>query len=256
MTCFRRRASAPDFQPATAIRRRRMLVLLADPRSSSSSTAAADCPTSARHVLQRGRLGAGAAQLPRLGRLRHRADADRQARRQGRSAASARTGPFPRATAEQRSGRVRTAKASSRWCSTSTRRRCRTTTPSTPTTSPSARTRRPRRRTRPARSSPPPFELFNLAKQNGVAVFFITGRRENTRATPRATSARGLLGLAAAVLKPTPRPTPRSSTRAAPGRPSRAGLPHHRQRRRPVLRPRGGHEDIGFKLANPFYFLP
>ena len=28
----------------------------------------------------------------------------------------------------------------------------------------------------------PTLDLFNLAKQNGVAVFFITGRRENTRA--------------------------------------------------------------------------
>ncbi len=53
----------------------------------------------------------------------------------------------------------------------------------------------------------PTLDLFNTAKQNGVAVFFITGRRENTRAHQYSDLA-------------------------------------------------GGHEDVGFKLANPFYFLP
>ena len=47
---------------------------------------------------------------------------------------------------------------------------------------------------------PSTLELFNLAKQNGVAVFFITGRREQHAGPHREQPhARGLRGLAAAV---------------------------------------------------------
>jgi hypothetical protein len=56
-----------------------------------------------------------------------------------------------------------------------------------------------------------------------VAVFFITGRRENTRAHTESNLTRE--GIVANV-------GDQYSDLA------------------------GGHEDIGFKLANPFYFLP
>ena len=71
---------------------------------------------------------------------------------------------------------------------------------------------------------PSTLELFNLAKQNGVAVFFITGRRENTRAHTESNLTReGYDGLAAAGPQAGRVDRHhRRSTRAAPARPSRS----------------------------------
>jgi hypothetical protein len=93
---------------------------------------------------------------------------------------------------------------------------------------------------------PSTLELFNLAKQNGVAVFFITGRRENARAPHgEQPEARGLRRLAAAVpqagrVDRHHRPV----QERRPGQHREPGLPHRRrQRGRSVLgpgrRPRG-----------------
>jgi hypothetical protein len=104
----------------------------------------------------------------------------------------------------------------------------------------------------------PTLDLFNLAKQNGVAVFFITGRRENTR-TPTESNLRreGFDGWQQLFLKPD------ASTETTVQYKSGARANIEQQGYRIVANVgdqysdlAGGHEDIGFKLANPFYFLP
>jgi predicted secreted acid phosphatase len=105
---------------------------------------------------------------------------------------------------------------------------------------------------------PSTLELFNLAKQNGVAVFFITGRRENTRAHTESNLTReGYAGWQQLFLKPD------ASTETTVQYKSGARAAIEGQGYRIVANVgdqysdlAGGHEDIGFKLANPFYFLP
>jgi len=105
---------------------------------------------------------------------------------------------------------------------------------------------------------PSTLELFNLAKQNGVAVFFITGRRENTRAHTESNLTReGYVGWQQLFLKPD------ASTETTVQYKSGARAAIEGQGYRIVANVgdqysdlAGGHEDIGFKLANPFYFLP
>ena len=105
---------------------------------------------------------------------------------------------------------------------------------------------------------PSTLELFNLAKQNGVAVFFITGRRENTRAHTESNLTReGYSGWQQLFLKPD------ASTDTTVQYKSGARAAIEGQGYRIVANVgdqysdlAGGHEDIGFKLANPFYFLP
>jgi HAD superfamily, subfamily IIIB (Acid phosphatase) len=105
---------------------------------------------------------------------------------------------------------------------------------------------------------PSTLELFNLAKQNGVAVFFITGRRENTRDhTASNLDREGYKGYAGLILKPD------ASTDTTVQYKSGARATIESQGYRIVANVgdqysdlAGGHEDIGFKLANPFYFLP
>lgn len=105
---------------------------------------------------------------------------------------------------------------------------------------------------------PSTLELFNLAKQNGVAVFFITGRRENTRAHTESNLRReGYDGWQQLFLKPD------TSTDTTVRYKSGARATIESQGYRIVANVgdqysdlAGGHEDIGFKLANPFYFLP
>jgi len=105
---------------------------------------------------------------------------------------------------------------------------------------------------------PSTLELFNLAKQNGVAVFFITGRRENTRAHTESNLRReGYDGWQQLFLKPD------ASTETTVQYKSGARAAIEGQGYRIVANVgdqysdlAGGHEDIGFKLANPFYFLP
>ena len=104
----------------------------------------------------------------------------------------------------------------------------------------------------------PTLELFNLAKQSGVAVFFITGRRENTRAHTESNLKReGYDGWQQLVLKPD------ASTDTTVQYKSGARAAIEQQGYRIIANVgdqysdlAGGHEDIGFKLANPFYFLP
>jgi hypothetical protein len=104
----------------------------------------------------------------------------------------------------------------------------------------------------------PTLDLFNLAKQNGVAVFFITGRRENTRAPTESNLRReGFDGWQQLFLKPD------ASTETTVQYKSGARANIEQQGYRIVANVgdqysdlAGGHEDIGFKLANPFYFLP
>ena len=104
----------------------------------------------------------------------------------------------------------------------------------------------------------PTLDLFNLAKQNGVAVFFITGRRENTRAhTASNLDREGYKDYAGLILKPD------VSTDTTVQYKSGARADIESQGYRIVANVgdqysdlAGGHEDIGFKLASPFYFLP
>ena len=104
----------------------------------------------------------------------------------------------------------------------------------------------------------PTLELFNLAKQKGVAVFFITGRRENTRAHTESNLKReGYDGWQQLVLKPD------ASTDTTVQYKSGARAAIEQQGYRIIANVgdqysdlAGGHEDVGFKLANPFYFLP
>jgi putative acid phosphatase of HAD superfamily subfamily IIIB len=105
---------------------------------------------------------------------------------------------------------------------------------------------------------PSTLELFNLAKQNGVAVFFITGRRENTRTHTESNLTReGYAGWQQLFLKPD------ASTDTTVQYKSGARANIESQGYRIVANVgdqysdlAGGHEDLGFKLANPFYFLP
>jgi hypothetical protein len=105
---------------------------------------------------------------------------------------------------------------------------------------------------------PSTVELFNLAKQNGVAVFFITGRRENTRAhTESNLHNQGYDGWQQLFLKPD------ASTDTTVQYKSGARANIESQGYRIVANVgdqysdlAGGHEDVGFKLTNPFYFLP
>ena len=104
----------------------------------------------------------------------------------------------------------------------------------------------------------PTLDLFNLAKQNGVAVFFITGRRENTRAHTESNLKReGYEGWQQLFLKPD------ASTDTTVQYKSGARANIEQQGYRIIANVgdqysdlAGGHEDVGFKLANPFYFLP
>jgi hypothetical protein len=104
----------------------------------------------------------------------------------------------------------------------------------------------------------PTLELYNLAKQKGVAVFFITGRRENTRAhTEHNLTREGYTDWAGVVLKPD------ASTETTVQYKSGARATIEGQGYRIIANVgdqysdlAGGHEDIGFKLTNPFYFLP
>jgi predicted secreted acid phosphatase len=104
----------------------------------------------------------------------------------------------------------------------------------------------------------PTLDLFNLAKQNGVAVFFITGRRENTRDhTVSNLEREGYHGWQQLFLKPD------ASTETTVQYKSGARANIEGQGYRIIANVgdqysdlAGGHEDIGFKLANPFYFLP
>jgi hypothetical protein len=104
----------------------------------------------------------------------------------------------------------------------------------------------------------PTLDLFNLAKSEGVAVFFITGRRENTRDHTTSNLKReGFDGFTQLILKPqTSTDTTvqyKSGARAAIEQQGYDIIANVGDQYSDLA---GGHEDIGFKLTNPFYFLP
>ena len=101
-------------------------------------------------------------------------------------------------------------------------------------------------------------ELFNLAKKNGVAVFFITGRGEAVRQpTTENLQAQGYSGWDGLTLKP----AGTTLTTVAYKSGARAAIEHQGYRIIANVGDQysdlaGGHEDKAFKLPNPFYFLP
>jgi HAD superfamily, subfamily IIIB (Acid phosphatase) len=104
----------------------------------------------------------------------------------------------------------------------------------------------------------PTLDLFNLAKSKGIAVFFITGRRENTRDHTTSNLTReGYSGWTQLILKPqTSTDTTvqyKSGARAAIEQQSYEIIANVGDQYSDLA---GGHEDVGFKLTNPFYFLP
>jgi hypothetical protein len=104
----------------------------------------------------------------------------------------------------------------------------------------------------------PTLELFNLAKKNGVAVFFITGRGEAVRQpTTENLQAQGFSGWDGLILKP----AGTTLTTVAYKSGARAAIEQQGYRIIANVGDQysdlaGGHEDKAFKLPNPFYFLP
>jgi predicted secreted acid phosphatase len=104
----------------------------------------------------------------------------------------------------------------------------------------------------------PTRNLFNDAKARGIAVFFITGRRENTRVHTTSNLVReGFTGFKQLILKPD------TSTDSTVVYKSNARAAIEQQGYRIIANVgdqysdlAGGHADVAFKLANPFYFLP
>jgi acid phosphatase len=104
----------------------------------------------------------------------------------------------------------------------------------------------------------PTLKLFNAAKQNNVAVFFITGRRHNTqRATIINLRRAGFYGWKQLVL----RPDNDTGTVGAFKTGERAKVEAQGYT---IIANMGdqlsdienGHAECGFKLPNPFYFIP
>jgi predicted secreted acid phosphatase len=104
----------------------------------------------------------------------------------------------------------------------------------------------------------PSLDLFNLAKKKGIAIFLITGRRENTRAHTESNLQReGFTGYKQLVLKPD------ASTDSTVVYKSGARAAIEKQGYKIVANVgdqysdlAGGHSGVAFKLPNPFYFLP
>ena len=104
----------------------------------------------------------------------------------------------------------------------------------------------------------PSLDLYKLAQRKGIATFFITGRRENVRAHTESNLKReGFTGFAELVLKPD------DFTGSTVDYKSGARKTIESKGYRIVASVgdqysdlAGGHEDVAFKLPNPFYFLP
>jgi predicted secreted acid phosphatase len=104
----------------------------------------------------------------------------------------------------------------------------------------------------------PSRDLFTLAKQKGITVFLITGRRENTRVHTTSNLTReGFTGYKQLILKPD------ASTDSTVVYKSGARKAIEDQGYRIVANVgdqysdlAGGHSGVAFKLPNPFYFLP
>jgi predicted secreted acid phosphatase len=104
----------------------------------------------------------------------------------------------------------------------------------------------------------PTLDLFDLAKKKHIAIFLITGRRENTRAHTTSNLTReGFTGYKELILKPD------ASTATTVDYKSGARKAIEQQGYRIVANVgdqysdlAGGHAQVAFKLPNPFYFLP
>ena len=104
----------------------------------------------------------------------------------------------------------------------------------------------------------PTLDVFNAAKKAGVAVFFITGRREAVRQpTTENLQEQGFSGWDGLILKPD------ASTQTTVAYKSGARTTIEQQGYRIIANVgdqysdlAAGHEDKAFKLPNPFYFLP
>ena len=104
----------------------------------------------------------------------------------------------------------------------------------------------------------PSLDLYKLAQRKGIATFFITGRRENVRAHTESNLKReGFTDFTGLVLKPD------DFTGSTVDYKSGARKTIESKGYRIVASVgdqysdlAGGHEDVAFKLANPFYFLP
>jgi hypothetical protein len=104
----------------------------------------------------------------------------------------------------------------------------------------------------------PSLELFKLAQKKGIAVFFITGRRENTRAhTAHNLEREGFTNYQELVLKPNDFTASTVDYKAG----ARAAIEQKGYRIVANVGDQysdlaGGHGAVAFKLPNPFYFLP
>ncbi|HEY7620043.1 MAG TPA: HAD family acid phosphatase [Solirubrobacteraceae bacterium] len=106
----------------------------------------------------------------------------------------------------------------------------------------------------------PTLDLYNLAKAKRIKVFFITGRRENTREhTTHNLNREGYTGFTDAQLILKPQDSTATTVQYKSG--ARAAIEQQGYHIIANVGDQysdlaGGHEDIGFKLPNPFYFLP
>ena len=104
----------------------------------------------------------------------------------------------------------------------------------------------------------PTLELYKLAQQRGIATFFITGRRENTRQHTDSNLRReGFTNYTELVLKP----DASSATTVDYKSGARKAIEDKGYRILASVGDQysdlaGGHEAVAFKLPNPFYFLP
>ncbi len=103
----------------------------------------------------------------------------------------------------------------------------------------------------------PTLDLFNLARDKGIAVFFISERRESTRDHTISNLLReGYFGWTQLILKPDD--FTQSTVQYKSG--AREGIEQQGYRIIASVGDQhsdfaGGHAGIGFKLPNPFYFL-
>jgi predicted secreted acid phosphatase len=104
----------------------------------------------------------------------------------------------------------------------------------------------------------PTLDVFNLAKENGIAIFLITGRRENVRTPTEQNLAReGFTGYKQLIL----RPVGAGGTTVDYKSGERAKIEDQGYRIVANVGDQysdlaGGHSGVAFKLPNPFYFLP
>ena len=104
----------------------------------------------------------------------------------------------------------------------------------------------------------PSLALYQLARRRGVATFFITGRRESTRAhTDSNLKREGFTSYTRLVLKPEAFTGSTVDYKAG----ARKAIEDEGYRIVASVGDQysdlaGGHEDVAFKLPNPFYFLP